>query len=185
MQKIPTIFKRDFSCTHKVLDKPNPACAWVFAGEGKVYRKFQGMSALIQNGTYYKRCIIKKNQIIPASFIVCTIDSRSGKQFGWLPVSEENPQDKYYIEAFNYIQASNSSLPDGTYELIGPKIHGNPEGVDSHMLVKHTTWEIPSLKRTFKDIKHFLSQNNFEGLVFHNSDGQMAKIKKKDFGMMR
>lgn len=179
MQKIPTIFKRDYSHTYRVLDEPNPECAWVFAGEGKVYCKWQGMAAMIQDGQYYKRCIIKKNQIMPVDFILCTYDFRSEKQFGWLPVNPELPQDQYYIEAFD------STLPAGTYELVGPKIHGNPEKFNVHQLISHTFWEVPPLKRTYKDINNFFSQNNFEGLVFHHSDGRMAKIKKKDFGMVR
>lgn len=178
MQKIPTIFKRDYSHTYRVLDEINPDCQWVFDNQGKVYRKWQGMAALIQD-KYYKRVIIKKNQVIPTNFILCTLDERSGKKFGWLPVDFENPQDQYYASAYA------PNLSSGTYELIGPKIFGNPEQVDSHELVKHTAWEIAGLKRTYKDIKYFLSVNAFEGLVFHNSDGQMAKIKLKDFGMVR
>jgi hypothetical protein len=179
MIKIPTIFKRDYSKTYQVLPEPNPECAWVFAGEGKVYRKWQGMAALIKDSQYYKRVIVKKDQVTPTNFIVCTIDDRSGKQFGWLPVNPELPQDQFYTAAYD------PNLPDGTYELIGPKILGNPEKVDSHQLINHTAWEVTDLRRTYKDIKYFLSTVDFEGLVFHNSDGRMAKIKKKDFGMVR
>lgn len=178
MQKIPTIFRRDFSHTYRVLDEINPACQWVFEGQGKVYRKWQGMAALIKDSQYYKRVIVKKDQVTPTNFIVCTIDDRSGKQFGWLSVDFENPQDQYYTAAYS------SNIPNGTYELIGPKIHGNPELVDCHILVSHTSGEVTGLERTYKDIKYFLSVNNFEGLVFHNN-GRMAKIKKKDFGMVR
>lgn len=184
MIKIPTIFKRDYSNTYQVLPDPNPACTWVFAGEGKVYRKWQGMAAMIQDGKYYKRCIIKKNQVLPADFILCTYDIRAEKQFGWIPVDFEAPQDQYYVEAFNN-PLYNDALIDGTYELVGPKIHGNPENFSTHILILHTDWNIGGLKRTYKDIKNFLSHNNFEGLVFHNSNGNMAKIKKKDFGLSR
>lgn len=183
MIKIPTIFKRDYSKTYQVLPDPNPECVWVFEGQGKVYRKWQGMAAMIQDGKYYKRCIIKKDQIVPAYFILCTYDQRAEKQFGWQPVDFENPQDQYYVEAYNSYSYE-AVMPDGTYELIGPKILGNPEKVDSHQLINHTAWEVTNITRTYKDIKYFLSVNNFEGLVFHNN-GQMAKIKKKDFGMVR
>jgi hypothetical protein len=49
MKKIPTIFERDWEGDRsKVLDKKNPECAWVFAGEGKATRKLDGTSCLIR-----------------------------------------------------------------------------------------------------------------------------------------
>lgn len=183
MQKIPTIFKRNYE-TYQVLPEINPGCEWVFAGLGKVYRKYQGMAAMIEDGKLYKRCIIKKNKPVPESFILCTLDPRSGKQFGWLPISRDNPQDKHYINAFHNLKVSDPNMPNGTYELVGPKIHGNPEDFYQLTLVKHTAFEIFYLERTYKDIKTFLFYYDYEGLVFHNSDGQMAKIKKKDFGLI-
>ena len=178
MQKIPTIFKRDYSNTYQVLDEINPACQWVFDNFGTAYRKFQGMSAMIYQSKYYKRAIIKKDQIIPEDFIPCTYDSRAKKSFGWLPVDFESSQDKYYIEAFDL------TLPEGTYELIGPKILGNPEQIDQHILINHTSWPIGNFLRTYQSIKDFLFKHDYEGIVFHYED-KMAKIKKKDFGMVR
>jgi hypothetical protein len=137
------------------------------------------MSALILNGEYYKRAVIKKDQIIPTSFILCTTDQQSGKQFGWILVDFENPQDQYYAEAFNL------NLPDGTYELCGPKIFGNPEKMQTHTLIDHTSFLVDHFKITYKELKTFFSLHEYEGLVFHHSDGRMAKIKKKDFGIIR
>lgn len=179
MQKIHTIFKRDYSDTYQVLNEINPACQWVFDGHGQAYRKFQGMAALIYQGKLYKRSIIKQNQIIPTEFIYCTYDHQSGKAFGWMPVSFIRTQDKYYAEAFE------PNLPNGTYELIGPKIMGNPENYSEHKLVKHTSWPIELPERTYNKIKTFLSQHDYEGIVFRRVDGKMAKIKKKDFGLKR
>ncbi len=179
MQKIPTIFKRDYSNTFQVLSEINPACQWVFDGLGIAYRKWQGMAALIYNNLYYKRTIIKRNQFIPTTFIPCTYDLHAEKSFGWLPIDFDSPQDKYYIEAFD------SGLSEGTYELVGPKILGNPEKFQTHKLIKHTSQQIFLNNRSYKDIKAFLTAYNYEGIVFHHSNGKMAKIKKKDFGLER
>jgi hypothetical protein len=179
LQKIHTIFKRDYSDTFQVLPDINPACQWVFDGLGTPYRKFQGMAALIYQGIYYKRAIIKQDQVMPTAFIPCTYDHQANKSFGWLPVDFNSPQDQYYAEAFD------SSLPEGTYELIGPKILGNPEKVDSHKLVSHTVWKVSIPSRTYQEIKAFLTLHDFEGIVFHHPNGKMAKIKKKDFGLER
>jgi hypothetical protein len=52
MKKIPTIFERDWEGDRsKVLDRKNPECAWVFAGEGKATRKLDGTSCMIRAGS--------------------------------------------------------------------------------------------------------------------------------------
>jgi len=178
MKKIPTIFKRDYLNTYQVLDEINSACQWVFDGHGTAYRKWQGMPALIYKNFYYKRAIIKRNQIIPKSFIPCTYDHQAEKLFGWLPVNFDAPQDQYYKKAFD------PTLPEGTYELVGPKILGNPEKFQSYKLINHTSMPLQNINRSYKDIKAFLSEHNYEGIVFHHRS-KMAKIKKKDFGLER
>ena len=43
MQKIPTLFERDWTGDRsRVLDKVNPEAAWVLAGEGVATRKRDG-----------------------------------------------------------------------------------------------------------------------------------------------
>lgn len=178
MKKIPTIFKRDYSDTYQVIDEINPACQWVFDGYGTPYRKWQGMPALIYKNLYYKRAIIKRNQVMPFSFIPCTYDHKAEKAFGWLPVDFDSPQDQYYAEAFD------PTLPEGTYELVGPKILGNPEKVLTHILMSHLFMPLYDLSRTYQSLKTFLSEHDYEGIVFHHGS-KMAKIKKKDFGLER
>lgn len=179
MIKIPTIFKRNYSKTYAVLDEPNPECQWVFEGHGIAYRKWQGMAALIDDKSYYRRAIIKKNQTIPKDFILIETDKRSGKLFGWLPVIINNPSDVYYVEAYD------QSLPNGTYELIGPQILGGHESVPHPILMSHTAYKVLNLKRDFQSIKKYLKDTKMEGIVFHHPDGRMAKIKGKDFGLVR
>jgi hypothetical protein len=77
-------------------------------------------------------------------------------------------------------------LPDGTYELVGPKIQGNAEGFVEHVLVSHDlTGMYPDAPRTFNELREWLSGMDIEGIVFHHPDGRMAKIKKRDFGIRR
>jgi hypothetical protein len=116
---------------------------------------------------------------MPTAFIPCTYDHKAEKTFGWIPVDFEHPQDQYYAEAYD------PNLPEGTYELVGPKIFNNPEKFPKHSLVSHTDSEIYDLSRTYKEIKDFLTLFDYEGIVFHHPDGRMGKIKKKDFGLVR
>ncbi len=106
-------------------------------------------------------------------------DPNTGKRVGWIPVIA-NKENKYHLEAFD------SGLPDGTYELLGPKIQGNPEIYPKHVLEKHS--EAPrfhGVPKTLDGIREFLRGYHVEGIVFHHPDGRMGKIKKKDFGMKR
>jgi hypothetical protein len=180
MKKIPTIFKRNPEKMSEVLNEPHPDCNWVFNGEGVATRKYDGTCVKIENGNYYKRREIKPNKKIPSNFIEEQFDENTGKRVGWIPVDPTSKEDKWHMEAFS------SELPDGTYELVGPKIQGNPEKYSTHVLIKHSNAEqYENVPRTYDKIYQFLKDKDIEGLVFHHPDGRMAKIKKKDFGIKR
>ena len=68
--------------------------------------------------------------------------------------------------------------------MIGPKIQGNPEKSDKHVLVPHGRHEL-SAPRDYESLKLYLADMDIEGIVWHHQDGRMVKIKKKDFGFKR
>jgi hypothetical protein len=70
---------------------------------------------------------------------------------------------------------------DGTYELCGPKVQGNPEGMDAHVLVPHGKFVLREAPRDFEGLAAWLRENPYEGIVWHHPDGRMAKLKRKDF----
>ena len=177
MKKMPTIFQRNYDNGAKAFNMQHPDCGWVFNGEGMATRKWDGTCVMIEDGDYYKRRCVKKNKIPPQGFIEEQFDEKTGKSFGWVPVTED---DKWHMEAFF------SYYDDGTYELIGPKIQGNPEGCVFHRLVIHRySQTYASILRTFDGIREFMKNKDIEGIVFHHPDGRMAKIKKSDYGMER
>ena len=186
MKKIPTIFDRDWNSDRsRVVDIPHPDCAWVFAGEGTATIKLDGTCCMVRDGALYKRREIKKADLIaraPAGFEVADTDELTGKVIGWVPVGD-GPEDQYHREAFDGV-----GLDDGTYELVGPKIQGNPEKSDSHVLWNHNdpVLIVPGdVPRTFDMLRAWLRSRDIEGLVFHHHDGRMAKIKLRDFGLKR
>lgn len=182
MKKIPTIFKRDANNMKYVVNEQNPECQWVFDGEGVATRKMDGTCCLVQDGKLFKRREIKAGEPHPSGFAMTDFDEITGKTVGWMPVDSDDASDKWHIEAFNAC----SPLSDGTYELVGPKIQGNPEHYGMHTLLKHSMLEqYPSVPRTFDGIKNWMSGKDIEGLVFHHPDGRMAKIKLRDFGIKR
>ena len=180
MKKIPTIFKINPERMNEVIPEQNPACEWVFYGEGVATRKYDGTCCRIKDGQLWKRRELKQGVRQPEGFEIADFDEVTGKTVGWMPVTDCK-EDIWHIEAFG-----DGNWPDGTYELCGPKVQGNPEMLGRHMLISHKdASQYDYVARDFDSIKEFLERLNIEGLVFHHPDGRMAKIKKRDFGMRR
>ena len=181
MKKIPTIFKRNPENMRELLRDPHPDCAWVFNGEGVATRKYDGTCVLIEyDGSYWKRREVKQGKTAPHGFISVGTDSVTGKTIGWMPVDPIAKEDRYHMEAFDPAYAP------GTHELVGPKIQGNPEGYNEHILLRHdSATKFYNIPLDFEGIAAWLQTQNIEGLVFHHPDGRMAKIKKRDFGLKR
>lgn len=179
MKKIPTIFVRDFTKRpHLVTPEVTPGCEWVFSMEGIATRKWDGTCVLFRDGKMYARYDCKKGRTPPESFEPCEPepDLETGHWPGWVLV-EEQPQYKWHRKAFD-------SQADGTYELVGPKVNGNPEGLAELLLVQHGfRGDLGIDDRSFDGLKVFLTENLLEGVVFHHDDGKMAKIKRKDYGL--
>jgi len=181
MIKIPSLFKRNFD-THKIYDEVTEGCEWVLKGEGIPTRKFDGTACLIDHGKLYKRYDFKKGRVFPFPKIECIAcqpepDPETGHWPWWIPVSKD---DKYHKEAFVGVP-----LKDGTYELCGPKVNGNPEGFKHHILIPHGKEECRWCPRSFSDLPDWLVGARIEGIVWWHPDGRMCKIKLKDFGIKR
>ena len=179
MKKIPSIFLRDFDGNPSLVkDVPDPAATWVFLGEGVPTRKFDGTCCLVRGGKLYKRLDCKRGKTPPTNFEPCgPADPVTGHHVGWVPVGDE-PDSRWHREAF----AAQPNLPDGTYELCGPKLQGNPEGQVAHVLIPHGVEKLADVPRGFDALKEFLRERPIEGIVWHHPDGRMAKIKRTDFG---
>lgn len=183
MKKIPTVFERDRE-TGLVVDRVTPGCEWVLAGEGVATLKWDGTCCMVRGGRLFKRYDAKNGKTPPPNFEPAQEpDAITGHWPGWVPVGD-GPADQYHREA---LAAYDGTPPDGTYELCGPKVNGNPEGMTQHLLVRHG---VPLLKqdsipRTFNGLHAWLAPLDIEGLVFHHPDGRMAKVKRKDWGMKR
>lgn len=178
MKKIPTMFNRDWIGDRGVLDSPNLLCQWVFDGEGIATIKLDGTCVLVKDGERWKRRELRRGERVPDGFVEADYDAETGKTMGWVRVGD-GPEDKWHREA-------SGGEEDGTYELVGPKIQGNPEGYPYHMLVWHgSILPADDPPRTFAGLKAWFSMHNVEGLVFHHPDGRMAKIKARDFGLKR
>lgn len=184
MKKIPTLFKKNPENLALVINEVDPQNQWVFDGEGVATRKFDGTAAAIINGVLYKRYDVKKGKRVPDNAIPCQEpDPITGHWPHWILCDPLRPEDKYFFEALS----GKGFMEDGTYELCGPKVQGNPEGLERHTLVKHGQYDLNlSMENSdFESLREYLSVVNIEGIVFHHADGRMCKIRKSDFGIKR
>lgn len=184
MQKIPTIFERDWdNDPSKVTPQVTPGCEWVLEGEGTPTKKYDGTCLMLdEDRKWWARREVKDGKEAPPGFMSMGHDHVTLKNIGWEPI-EQSPWAKFQKEAVE----GKYQYPPGTYELIGPKINRNPEGAAVHTLINHANAEVLGLlDRSYEGIKTFLAGLDIEGIVFKHEDGRrLAKIKKRDFGLRR
>ncbi len=184
MKKVVSLYQRNYESDRLVRDEVVPGAEWVLAGEGVASRKIDGTCCMVRDGALYRRHELRPNKVAPDGFEPATdVDPRTGKQQGWVPVGD-GPEDKWYREAWN---DNADDFANGTYELVGPKVQGNPENYGRHSLVAHAdpALVIEGPARNFVAIRDYLEGRDIEGIVWHHPDGRWAKIKGKDFGFRR
>lgn len=182
MRKIISLFKRDYEGTRLVYDEIVEGAEWVVAGEGEATEKFDGTACMVRGGRLFKRYDAKNGKTPPAGWEAAQEpDPVTGHHPGWLPVGP-GPEDRWHWQAFD--TGSFAPMADGTYELVGPKVQGNPYKLDEHKLWRHGFGLLPFLpSRDFNGLKVFLGRAHVEGIVWHHPDGRMVKIKARDFGL--
>lgn len=188
MKKIPTLFQRNYSTDRLVRDELTPGCEWVINGEGVATVKLDGTCCLVKNSTLFKRYELKRGKPLPVGFIAAQEpDPITGDIPGWIIVDKTNPEDKWHREAWN---SYFTPLRDWTYELVGPKINGNPEDLPGHRLIAHGNSLLANVPRTFNQLRQYLQEHNWiEGIVWwrdvNDQNCDKVKLKLKDFGLKR
>lgn len=195
MKKIPSVFVRDWSGDRsRLLPQVAPGCDWVLEGAGWATRKWDGSACLIQDGRLWKRFDAKRGRIPPTDFLPAQAqpDSETGHWPGWVPVGDR-PEDRWHQEAWK--NSDGPALEEGTYELLGPKVQNNPEQLAEHQLIRHGAEIFDDLMtgapRTFESLRDWLAAQPIEGIVFYGMvscrhpwiGGDMAKLKRRDFGL--
>lgn len=65
MQKILSLYARNYDTDRRVRDEVVPGAEWVLAGEGVATRKWDGTSCLVRGGRLYRRYDAKKGRTPP------------------------------------------------------------------------------------------------------------------------
>lgn len=189
MKKMPSIFARNWEDpAHPVIDQVYPHATWVFDPDvPKVAtRKWDGTCVMFDGSHWWARREVKRGKQPPPNFQAIGKDHITGKVMGWEPI-EQSGWQKFHAEVLASVHRSPpvGHWEEGTYELVGPAINGNPEGLSSHWLKPHAYAEVLPVPEplTFEGIRDFLEHLPYEGIVWHELGGEkrMAKIKRKDF----
>lgn len=190
MKKIPCLFQRDFTDRRnpRLFESVTPGMEWVIAGEGEATIKLDGTACAVIGGKLYKRYDAKHGKPAPVDGIPCDEpDLVTGHWPHWIPVGDE-PSSKYHREAWEGRRSESGEviIPDGTYELCGPKFSANPEGLALHTFIRHGEMAVRVI-RTFETLRTFLQGLRHEGLVFWREPGNvkapMCKFRRSDFGL--
>lgn len=186
MKKISTLFKKNPENLGRVINEIDPENEWALT-EGIATRKFDGTACAIIDGKLYKRYDAKRKKkdgmfkVVPEGAIPCQdADEITGHWPHWMPCDREDHSNKWHFQAYDDM----APKIDGTYELCGPKVQGNPEYFKWHQLVRHGE-QVMTPELTFNGIKNYLENHRIEGLVFHHPNGKMCKIRQSDFGLTR
>ena len=192
MKKIKTLFVRDPSNRDRVL----PEFADGVSIQGALpTRKYDGTSCMISDGVLYKRREVRDGGACPEDFLA--VGHENGKTQGWVLCQRKDPADHWHFDAFDEM-CETSTLRDGTYELCGPKVQGNPEGLHAHALIPHgctplflgddlgdDAHSVLNVQSVFDMLSAYLSTAGIEGIVWWLPGCPVAKIKAKDFGFER
>lgn len=210
MEKITSLFKRNYDGDRLVYDEVVPGAEWVLNGEGDATVKFDGTACMYKDRVLYKRydCKLTKSaqrtkrrhrgwlpnigsfKPAPDGWIPAENEPNlhTGHWPGWLLVDFDKPENKWHKEADDLMFEQGVEVYDynGTYELVGPKVQGNPYNLNGHELWPHDMvkikYGVAEPRRDFESIRDWLFDHNVEGLVWHRANGDMVKIKGKDFG---
>lgn len=185
MKKIPTLYEREFNnhIARVIGEHPISNLEWVEEGEGIATVKIDGACCAIINGIFYKRYDAKNGKPISEDAIPCQekADEITGHFPCWKLCHRDLPEDKHFWEAYD--NANGSTLPDGTYEAIGPSWATNPYKLDNNTLVRHGSEIINDLSgRDINTIRKYLETHLIEGIVFWKDNEPQCKIKRSDFG---
>lgn len=191
MKKIPTLFARNPEDRRYVVPEISSGCEWVIEGLGTPRRKFDGTCVMLdEHGRWWARRAVKAGQSEPPYFVAAEHDEVTGKTVGWIPMGYSS-FSRWHAEAVERIESIGGDerhIPwtAGTFELVGPKVNGNPERLAEHRLIRHSTAaEVAVPELTFDGIRKAVlalaDADGCEGIVWHRGDGRMAKIKARDF----
>jgi hypothetical protein len=186
MKKIKTIFERDWDGTKQVIDKYVEGFSPEVLVGAKATEKVDGTNVRL---TVRNRTIVRVEKRRNPD----KIQKHKGIEDPWyVDASEGDPTDKHIFAAVKNTPVIN--VPDGEWsgEAIGLNIQGNPLNLDMSFVLLFSMGYAPEFQNCptdYEGLKEWLLEQKsavgkdcgIEGIVWHCPNGDMYKIKVKDF----
>lgn len=185
MKKIKTIFERDWNGTGGVINQYTDGLNPKTLEFAMATEKIDGTNVRIT----VRDCTLVR---LEKRRNPTKIEKAKGIEEPWYTDADEYaPNDKFIWEAARNTDLS--AIPDGEWsgEAIGPSIQGNPLSLEKHEVVLFSCGCAPvfenvptgyaELKEWLKNQDSIYGNGKIEGIVWHFDDGEMYKIKTKDF----
>jgi hypothetical protein len=183
MKKIKTIFDRDWNGNKKVIDKLIVDFDFSTA---VATEKLDGTNVRL---TVRNHTLVRLEKRCNPS----ALQKAKGIEEPWYIDADENaPGDKFIWEGARNTDLS--QIPDGEWsgEVLGPKIQGNPLNLEKHVVCLFSLNQSPVFEDvpiTYQELREWLPKQKskygrdcgIEGIVWHGKNGEMVKIKYKDF----
>lgn len=186
MRKIRTLFQRDpRDRRHVIPDLVTPGCEWVLAGEGVATRKWDGTCVLLdEDGAWWARREVRPGKTPPPGWREVDHDDTTGRRVGWEPI-ERSGFATFHAEAVADPPWGPEPRRPWTYELVGPRVNGNPDGLGRHTLIRHgETVVSPPLVGDPLSVVEVAWQREWEGIVWwrdpDDPDCDKVKLKVRD-----
>lgn len=186
MKKIKTIFERE---NGHVIDKVSSDIHFDVLGflkGAKATEKLNGMNVrvTVRSGT----CVRLEKRRNPDK-----IQKHKGIIESWYIDTAISLEDKWLNDALKNTDLTN--IPDGEWsgEALGTNIQGNPLNLPTNRILFFTLDQAPvfeNVPNSFEGLKEWLPKQKskygndycgIEGIVWHCENGEMYKIKLKDF----
>ncbi len=185
MRKIKTIFERDWEGNKKVVDEYIAEFFPSMLNGAKATEKIDGTNirVTVRNHTVVR---VEKRRN-PTK-----LEKAKGIEDPWYVDASDSSEDKWIMDAVR--NTNYTDVPDGEWsgEAVGPNIQGNPLNLPTNRVVFFTLGQCPVFENVpadYEGLKVFLKEQKskygtdcgIEGIVWHCENGDMYKIKNKDF----
>jgi hypothetical protein len=185
MRKIKTIFDRDWQGNGAVLNQYVEGFDPSALSGAKATEKLDGTNIRI---TVRNKTVVRVEKRRNPD----KIQKFKGITEPWYVDASESSEDKWIMDAVKNTDFSN--IPDGEWsgEALGTNIQGNPLNLTNNRVVFFTLGQAPTFEDVptdYEGLKAWLPAQKskygndcgIEGIVWHCENGDMYKIKVKDF----
>ena len=185
MRKIKTIFDRDWTGNRSVINKYVDDFSPEMLKDAKATEKLDGTNVRVTVRNHTVVRIEKRRN--PDK-----IQKHKGIEESWYIDASQSAEDKWINDAV--ANTDFSTIPDGEWsgEIIGKNIQGNPLNLENNRVVFFSLGQAPVFENVptdYEGLKNWLPiqkskyGNNcgIEGIIWHCPNGDMYKIKVKDF----